>query len=186
MSSSPKSCSLGKNTHTRVRRTAVSGHKPNSKGESFHFVQKAHVSILNCSDSWKHWADKPGRAHYLSWALPEEWYWRSRRGDTVQYIHNNTKPPPSSFTEWHFPLICLCFFGTQLAKWPLIRQGASRAQTVTVERSIFWERSSNSGRPYCTSLGSMKAVVVWKTHWGGGEASAGIHSGNGSQIDGVD
>lgn len=47
--------------------------------------------------------------------------------------------------EWHFPLMCLCCFGTQLANWPLIRQAASRAATVTVERSVFWDGSSSSG-----------------------------------------
>lgn len=176
MSSSPKSCSLGKNTWTQVRRTAVSEHKLNSNDVSFHLVENAHMSILNCSDSWGHWAVKPGRAHYLSWARPEEWYRRSRQGDTVPDVR---KPPPSCFIEWHFPLICLCCFGTQLANWPLIRQAASRAQTVTVERSVFWERSSSSGSPHCISLCSVKAIIVWEAHWGGGEASAGIHFGNG-------
>lgn len=140
--------------------------------------KRAHVPNLNCSDSWKAVSslNQPERARYLSWTLSEEWYWCSTQGDTVPDVH---KPPPSCVIEWHFPLMCLYCFGTQLANWPLIRQAASRAQTVTVEKSIFGERSSSSGSPHCIALCSVKAITVWETHWVCGEASAGTRLGKG-------
>lgn len=146
-----------------------------SKDESFHSAKMAHMSTLNCSDSWKTLSSQT-KTHYLSWALHEERHWSSRQGDTVPDVH---RPLLSYIIEWHFPLICLCCFGTQLANWPLIRQAASRAQTVTVEKSVFWERSSCTGSLHCISLCSVKAIIVWETYWGKGEASAGIRFGNG-------
>ena len=108
--------------------TTVSKHNLNSKDEPF--------LPLNLSDSWEALSSHTDTSS-LSLTSPT---WRVvsvfGKGDSVPNVH---KPPLSYVIEWHSPLMCLCRFGTQLANWPLIRQAASRAQTVTVERSVFWE-----------------------------------------------
>lgn len=108
--------------------------------------------------------------------LPEESDSCSKHRDTELHVQ---KPSQLSVSEWHFPFMCLCCFGTQLANWPLIRRAASRAKTVTVERSVVWDKSSCSGSPHRISLCCVKAIIVLETYWGGGDASAGIHFGSG-------
>lgn len=169
MSSSPKSCSLGKKHGHKFDEQLYRNTIANSKDESFLLWQKENKLMPGLT------AESAVQAHYLSPALPEEWYWCSRQGDAVPDVH---KPPLSCVIEWHFPLMCLCCFGTQLANWPLIRQAASRAQTVTVERSSFWERPLCSGSPCCISFSPVKAIIVWETYRGSGEASAWIRFGN--------
>lgn len=129
----------------------------------------AHVPTLNCPDTWKAPSSQTSASHYQSCSQPEEWHPCS--GTQC----SDPAPPPICLMEWHFPLMCLRCFGTQLSNWPLIRWGASRAHTVTVEKekkeNILWERSSSSGSPHHISLCSLKGIIVGgKSHWGSGGA----------------
>lgn len=81
--------------------------------------------------------------------------------------------------EWHFPLMCLCCFGTQLANWPLL------GKLPAEQRQLLWRGASSGTGPqapaalHCIYLCSVKAIIVWETYWGSGEASAGPRFGNG-------
>lgn len=106
--------------------------------------------------------NKPILTHYDRWKSLSS---QSRFNSLSDIAGSHKKPqrPMSAnlcwVIEWHSLWMCLYFFCTQQASWPLIRQAASREETVTVE-NFSWRDYVSCRGSHCFSPTSGRTIIV--------------------------
>lgn len=121
--------------------------------------------------------------HCDSWKAPRS-QTRANSLSDIGRSHKRTQCPMSAnlcgVTEWHLLLMCLYFFSTQQASWPLIRRAASREETVTVENlpgetawavcahtvppshsNYCWGKEFRLGRNLYTKKEGILGIYIW-------------------------